>query len=328
MQPLARSYGVRNTPKSKTAQATCKHFQWLNQVKADRELSPSAFIVAFEIGQHFNRKRGGAAWPSYLTIANAVGLDEATVVRLVRRLRDRGHIKVDPGKRGRGHPNRYFMVVLHACKPRLSAEVKPARAQVSRKLKPASEPLKPAPTQENLLEPLNAPSKEGAVKREREASLRSHPPDVDGALKGAAPSKEKKEDAPKKEIADRRVVVLHPGGDHFNELSAIWRRGWAQDDAPNNRAEAQRAFIEACNHPDPDVRADPIEILEAARSWIAGFPEDPSFLPKLVTWLEARGWETEPPRRRGRDYYRRGKPNTALMMADYARQLELEEARS
>ena len=307
---------MRHTPKSKTAQHTRKHFDWLNQVKADRALTASAFIVAFEIGQHFNRKRGGAVWPSYLTIANAVRLDEATVVRMVRRLHERGHIKIEPGKRGRGHPNRYFMVVQKGTAAHLSAGEKPAPAQVLRKKENLHlPPRKPAPTQENHLEPLKASPKGEAIKVERERED-AHALDVAGALKGAASSKEKKEDQARKETTDRRVVVLHTGGDHFAQVWAIWRRGYVQDDAPSNKAEAQRAFIKACNHPDPEVRTDPAEIVARARSWIERFPDEPRFLPKLIDWLEGRGWETEPPESRRRDNrYRRngGKADLALL---------------
>jgi hypothetical protein len=306
------------TRKSKTAQATCKHFQWLNQIKADRELLPSAFIIAFEIGQHFNRKRGGAAWPSYLTIANAVGLDEATVVRLVRRLHQRGHIKIEPGKRGRGHPNRYFMVVQ-----------KPARAQVSQKIKPASEPLKPAPTQENLLEPLMGNAKAFPHKVERDRANAHAPLDVAGALKGAAPSFEE-EDASKKEnpcntendarfsekggeknvvttfsrspetSADAsNVVVL--GADTFAELAEIWARPWADDEAVDRMAFA-KALREG---------ADPAEIVEAAKCWAAA-ADAPRYLQPLAKWLNGRGWEKAPPTRRRRHH--------GQSMGDYMRE--------
>jgi DNA-binding transcriptional MocR family regulator len=90
---------------------TRKLFVWLDQVRSDPELSSSAFKVAYEIGQHFNSGHGGAAWPSSLTIATNIGVGKATVIRMVQQLRERGHLKIDPGKAGRGHSNQYFMVV-------------------------------------------------------------------------------------------------------------------------------------------------------------------------------------------------------------------------
>jgi hypothetical protein len=164
-------------------------------------------------------------------------------------------------------------------------------------------------------------SKEVFHRGERD-ELRSRSHDVAGGLKAAALKKKEEEtqkvsasqdhlenhrftaDEINTESAEgdnRRVVVLHPGGDHFSELWAIWRRPWLADEA--TKPEAQHAFIEACNHPDPEVRADPVEIIERARNWVIDFPDDPRFLPKLSTWLAGRGWETEPPppRHRRRD---------------------------
>ena len=88
---------------------TGKLFDWLNRVKADAELSPVAFMVAFEIGQHFNSRHGGAAWPGLETIARSIGVGKTTVIRTVRQLRERGHLTVEPGRAGRGHSNRYRM---------------------------------------------------------------------------------------------------------------------------------------------------------------------------------------------------------------------------
>jgi hypothetical protein len=327
---------------------TRKIFKWLRQVKDDHELPPSGALFALQLTEHFNRHHGGAAWASCEYIAAGIGMSKGTVVNLLHLFEWRGHLKVQWGKPGRGHSNHYWMV--------LKGQSADLSETIKGQIKSQSDARKGQWADLNLLNNhLMVSSKEETHKRERSADAHT-PPDVAPALNGRAPSKKEKgkrsltpeEDAPKKKIGTERdhylcasethkeglplrenvVVVLHTGGDHFNALWGIWRRGWAQDDAPNNKAEAQRAFVKACNHPDPEVRADPQEIIERARSWVAGFPDEPRFLPKLVSWLAGRGWETEPPERRPRHYYRRGKPNTALMMADYARQLELEEARS
>jgi hypothetical protein len=85
-------------------------FAWLNQVKADGDLPPSAFKVAFEIGQHVNRK-SGEAFPSSDRIAARISMSQATVIAMVRQLQTNGHLSVDPGRAGRGHSNHYRMIL-------------------------------------------------------------------------------------------------------------------------------------------------------------------------------------------------------------------------
>ena len=104
-----------STPTTTSAQArpnnfTRDLFAWLNQVKADSDLPPSAFKVAFEIGQYINRK-SGEAWPSTDTIGKGIAMSKATVVEMVSRLKAGGHLDIDPGCQGRGHPNRYRLVL-------------------------------------------------------------------------------------------------------------------------------------------------------------------------------------------------------------------------
>ena len=63
--------------------------------------------------QGFNAEYGGASWKSIKTLAEETGLSEPSIVRITRQLVEHGHLKVDPGKAGRGgrgHSNRYFMV--------------------------------------------------------------------------------------------------------------------------------------------------------------------------------------------------------------------------
>ena len=102
-----------NTPAASTAQApsdffTRDLFAWLNQVKADEGTPPSAFKVAFEIGQYLNRGTG-EAWPSAERIAKGIAMSKATVIAMVRLLEARGHLAVEPGSQGRGHSHRYRM---------------------------------------------------------------------------------------------------------------------------------------------------------------------------------------------------------------------------
>jgi hypothetical protein len=118
---------------------TRQRFLWLNhQVLPDPDLPASAFKVAYRIGDGFNDQQSdGRAWESCKEIGNAIAMSEKTVITMVRRLHARGHLRVEWGQQGRGHPNNYWMIS------------KPASAQVSDEIKPASTPRKPAPTQEN-----------------------------------------------------------------------------------------------------------------------------------------------------------------------------------
>src|SRR5262249_47138744 len=101
---------------------------------------------------------------------------------------------------------------------------------------------------------------------------------------------------------------LADGKERFQELRAVWARGWAGDDAPKAVASARQAFVEACREVDADT------IIEAARAHVAA-ADAPRYLPALPQWLAARGWQTPPPPRKpkgGNGAHRPGrKPNIA-----------------
>src|SRR5262245_33759750 len=100
--------------KRQTKQAksfTKQVFDWLRQIKSDHELPPSAALCALQLTEHFNRRYGGAAWASCETLAAAIGMSKATVVNLLHLFEQRGHLKVEWGKPGRGHSNRYWMLL-------------------------------------------------------------------------------------------------------------------------------------------------------------------------------------------------------------------------
>ena len=84
---------------------------WLRQVARDGSLPPSAFKVAYIIGDHINRESGDA-WPSTARIAEGCALAQSTVVELVRRLQAAGHLAIEPGRAGRGKSHHYRMVLL------------------------------------------------------------------------------------------------------------------------------------------------------------------------------------------------------------------------
>ncbi len=82
-------------------------YHWLDQIKADKKLPGSAFLVAFELKQGFNAKYGGACWKSIETLADDTGLSEPSIVRITRQLAQRGHLRIRTGQ-GRSRRTRSF----------------------------------------------------------------------------------------------------------------------------------------------------------------------------------------------------------------------------
>jgi hypothetical protein len=99
----------------------------------------------------------------------------------------------------------------------------------------------------------------------------------------------------------------------FRQLRALWRRGWPRDETDKAVAIARSAFRSAC------ALAEPAEIIEAAKTWIAA-ADAPRFLQPLPQWLAARGWETPPPQRARssppRRHQRGGRGNGKVNVAD------------
>jgi hypothetical protein len=94
-------------------------FQWLYQVNHDRDLPSACKSVALELTVYFTEDDdGGRAFPGYRTIADAIGVSDSTVIRSIKLMHARGHLRVVWGSPGRGHPNQYWMIL----KP-LQAEV-------------------------------------------------------------------------------------------------------------------------------------------------------------------------------------------------------------
>jgi hypothetical protein len=277
---------------------TAMTFEWLHGVNEDPGLQPCDLKVALALTKHFNEDRdGGAAWPSYKTIADEIGMSEHSVIRSVRRLSARGHLRVEWGQQGRGHPNRYWMAApgaLNGAKParvHVSGAVKPAPAPA---VKPAPVNLKPAPVQENC-------------RGERDAPVQalSSPPAEPRAPEGGA--------AAGKGRGSAKEGSKNTGA--YRELRATWNRPWPD----NDDREAQRALRGAI-----DEGVDAEEIIAAAAEWVR-CADAPRFLPTLSKWLIARRWETPPPQKRARGQGRSGggrKPkanlrNVALAYGDY-----------
>jgi hypothetical protein len=161
--------GPEDAAREVARENTRRIFVFLNQVKADPELTPSAFLVAFEITQRL----WGAdheAWPGCRTMAKAIGMSEATVIAMVRRLEGRGHLAIESGHAGRGHSHRYRIIIkpqpaehLEAMKPQ-PVEVL-ARENLSRlntKPQPAEQNYIPLKKEiENLSTPNAKPNRDG-----------------------------------------------------------------------------------------------------------------------------------------------------------------------
>jgi hypothetical protein len=90
---------------------TALTFDWLHQVNRDDALKPIDIRVCLQLTKHFNEEEGGCAWPSYKKIGEPIGVPEPTVIRSVKRVHEHGHLRIEWGKPGRGHPNQYWMIL-------------------------------------------------------------------------------------------------------------------------------------------------------------------------------------------------------------------------
>jgi DNA-binding MarR family transcriptional regulator len=87
---------------------TKERLTWLDTIAQDSRITPGAFRLAFIISAHINRETGDA-WPGLDRLAEAMGMNERSVRRLVDELVNAGHIAKQRG--GDGRPNRYRMQV-------------------------------------------------------------------------------------------------------------------------------------------------------------------------------------------------------------------------
>jgi Helix-turn-helix domain len=296
---------------------TKQKFAFLGRLAADRELPPRAAAIGIVLVEHFNHKHGGAAWPSCRTIAAAIGADKATVLRTLRAMEKRGHLRVEWGSQGSGHVSKYWMADAEKVQQRTFKGAEKG-ASVSRK---------GAGLHQNPFKnPLMASSKEEAKEGEREALSRSPLHDA-RAFEGARIIEEeskkrtsevaagKKENNTSETGATNGSDVV-PLSANFETLQAVWLRPW-----PDAECDDRAAFTNACRE------ADPADIIEAAKTWVAA-ADAPRFLPPLAKWLNGRGWLKVPPARRQHiSGHRNGrKVDTAAMMLAMANQFELEEA--
>ncbi len=84
-------------------------FVWLDQVRADAELTPLAFMLAYVLANLVNDRKG-YAWPSVARRAAECHVTETGIKKVIRRLVERGHLSVELGT-GRGKTNRYRWII-------------------------------------------------------------------------------------------------------------------------------------------------------------------------------------------------------------------------
>lgn len=85
-------------------------YAWLDQVVADRTISPLAFKVAYIIACRYLNRQSGDAWPTQETLARAMEVTPRGIRKALSLLVDGGHIEVARA-RGRGAVNRYRLAL-------------------------------------------------------------------------------------------------------------------------------------------------------------------------------------------------------------------------
>jgi hypothetical protein len=88
-------------------------FKWLDQVDADLGFeNAGAFLLAYTIAKGINRHTG-MFFAARDTLADKVGCDPRSIVRLVKLLENRGHLSVKRSP-GRGHATEYRLIWQNA----------------------------------------------------------------------------------------------------------------------------------------------------------------------------------------------------------------------
>jgi hypothetical protein len=241
-------------------QFTRQAILWTDQVNEDYDLPLGGIKIATYLRRCFNEDHGGVAWPSAKTIGDHIGLSERTVIRVLRKLEERGHLRIDWGKQGRGHSSQYWMIL----KPAPTRVLKPAKPARTAARKPASEVDKTgtaAPENHSKSHSSEAPME---PRRERESRVLAH--------------------------ADHPQRAAAPNGGRANATSSL---GWPEQE----RKEAcWRELSAMWKRPHLDVEeVAPEDIVAAARPWAEAY--EPRFRKPLSIWLERRGWHHPPPER-------------------------------
>jgi hypothetical protein len=303
---------------------------FLRQVRRDPDLPSSGYRVAAEIAEHLNRK-SRAAWPCQARLVANTGLSEATVKRVIGLLRQRGYLDLEPGEGRRSTVYRLVIVDREGSPVNPldagaeGSETTPQRVHPRPLRGFIREPSEGSPVNPDLMNDLT--DAEASVEvGERDARAR----DTQSGARpvGAAPEKGEgrgREGAWADQPAAVEPEIIGPVAGGFEDLRAVFDRGWVEDHAlaAQRYAAARREVGHAA-------------ILEGAQRWAATFAADNGglcFLPPLDHWLEQRAWEMAPPNRKARSDAggaRKpfGKPNLGTIGRAYgARLAAVREAR-
>lgn len=246
-------------------------FLWLDQVRADPELTPLAFLIAYVLADLVN-ERTGYAWPSVAFLAAECRATERGVQKIVRQLVERGHLFVDFGQ-GRGETNRYRWIVRGRD---VAQRDKPQRETTSQSRLGESERswLSPSDTDGRTAvhriqsKRVNHGSEKGE-QRFQEERTPVHP----------TQSKESIYDPIYRSSSERRA---QSPPSRFEEFWRAYPKKVA-------RRDAMSAFADAVRHTSPDDLIRAVVRYAAKR---AG--EDPRYTKNPATWLNKACWNDPP----------------------------------
>ena len=247
-------------------------FIWLDQVRADPELTPLAFMLAYVIANLVN-EREGFAWPSVARLASECHVTKRGVQKVIARLVERGHLSVEHGN-GRGETNRFSWIV------RNQESVKGIEESRKERRQPPYDG-KARPTSPQLHRKGRTPVHPIEAERVNRSSEKGEPP----FQKGRTPvhptlSKESIYDLSYQLSSQRNAQIS------LSAFDAFWR-AYPKKVAP---ADAMRAYIRAIE------RAPPNEIIQGAMRYAAEREgEDQRYTKNPATWLNKNCWTDQRP---------------------------------
>jgi hypothetical protein len=89
--------------------------RWLAQTIHDRELSRNTVKVIIRLALNKEAQEGRSSWPSLQTMADDLGFTRKTIIKMIRALEARGHLRVQwVPTDGHGASNHYWLVLKDA----------------------------------------------------------------------------------------------------------------------------------------------------------------------------------------------------------------------
>jgi len=255
---------------------------FLAGVSRDPRLPGNAFKLAYQLAIHLNRKTK-LAWPSQNTISAATSISESSIKRLAKLLADCGHIEIIVS-RGRGHSNRYRLVI---------------------------NPAIPLPEKGFVAEPFYDREK-GSNRTRKGSSGEPLPYDDLMSQREGAGSPCARLTARKEDKSHGKDIVAMSWLDKFNQLWQAYDRGHLDNPEP-----ARLAFETACK-----AGANPDDILAGAKVYIDS--KEPRYRKRLDEWLKLEGWKKppEPSKPKRNSNAKSNNRNHGSDMADLARYLD------